>query len=231
MQERRTPEQVSLRPMSDDSPGLYLFSPPLAHAGDFAPALQEALAGGHVASVYLDLSGLGDGEGARLAAPLVEIVQKAGAAALVADARVAGRAKADGVHVRDAGDRLERALEDALESMRPDLIVGAGLLRNKHDAMTAGEADVDYVAFGEPSDDGWRPALAETLERVGWWAEIFNVPCVAFAGALEETTALVAAGADFVALGAAVWDDPRGPRVAVAQADALLKDAGRARAP
>jgi thiamine-phosphate pyrophosphorylase len=215
--------------MTDDSPGLYLFTPPLAGAGDFAAALQEALAGAPVASVFLDLSGFGEGEGARVAAPLVQIAQKAGAAALVGDARTAGRAKADGVHVRASGDALESALEEALDSMRPDRIVGAGLLRNRHDAMTAGEADVDYVAFGEPSPDGWRPALAETLERVGWWAEIFNVPCVAFAGALDEIEALVAAGADFVAVGGAVWDDPRGPRAAMTEAAARLAAAERAR--
>jgi thiamine-phosphate pyrophosphorylase len=208
--------------MSDDSPGLYLFTPPLAGAGDFAAALQEALAGAPVASVFLDLSGFGEGEAARIAAPLVQITQKAGAAALVGDARAAGRAKADGVHVRASGDMLVSALEEALDSMRPDRIVGAGLLRNRHDAMTAGEVDVDYVAFGEPSPDGWRPPLAETLERVGWWAEIFNVPCVAFAGALDEIEPLVAAGADFVALGGAVWDDPRGPRAAMADAAARL---------
>ncbi|MFZ9501389.1 MAG: thiamine phosphate synthase [Beijerinckiaceae bacterium] len=215
--------------MTDDSPGLYLFSPPLAQAGEFAAPLQEALAGGPVASVHLDLAGLGEGEGARVAAPFVALVQKAGAAALVGDVRTAGRAKADGVHVRASGEALEGALEEALQSMRPDRIVGAGLLRNRHDAMTAGEADVDYVAFGEPSADGWRPPLAETLERVGWWAEIFNVPCVAFAGSLEEAEALAAAGADFVALGAAVWDDPRGPRAAVAEALTRLAEAGRAR--
>ena len=71
--------------------------------------------------------------------------------------------------------------------------------------MTAGEVGADYVMFGEPRRDGCVPPLAETLERVAWWAEIFVTPCVAYAARLDDAAALAAAGADFVALGDAVW--------------------------
>ena len=88
--------------------------------------------------------------------------------------------------------------------------------------MMVGELDVDYVMFGDPAPDGWLPPLEQVVERVSWWAEIFNVPCVAFAARLEDVAALSQAGADFVALGDAVWEDARGPAAAVRDAQAAL---------
>jgi thiamine-phosphate pyrophosphorylase len=43
------------------------------------------------------------------------------------------------------------------------------------------------------------------LERVEWWAEVFEAPCIGYAGTLDEIAPLVAAGADFVALDPALW--------------------------
>ena len=88
--------------------------------------------------------------------------------------------------------------------------------------MTAGEAGADYVMFGEPRRDGWTPPLAETAERAAWWAEIFETPCVAFAARLDDVAPLAAAGADFVALGDAIWSAP-----SVEQAIAAAQDAAR----
>ena len=99
-------------------------------------------------------------------------------------------------------------LAEALASLHPARIVGAGGLRSRDDAMAAGEAGADYVMFGEPRRDGFTPPLAETVERTAWWAEIFETPCVAFAGALDAVAPLTAAGADFVALGDAIWLAP-----------------------
>jgi thiamine-phosphate pyrophosphorylase len=47
------------------------------------------------------------------------------------------------------------------------------------------------------------------LERVEWWSEVFEIPCVGYAGDAEEAAALAQAGADFVALGDFVWNDAR----------------------
>ena len=81
----------------------------------------------------------------------------------------------------------------------------------------AGEQDIDYLMFGAPGDPTSPDAI---LERTRWWAEIFNVPCVAFARSLEEIEPLADAGAEFIALEAAVWDNPRGPAAAVSEATA-----------
>ena len=71
--------------------------------------------------------------------------------------------------------------------------------------MIAGESGSDYVMFGEPDQAGKRPAFSAILDRVAWWAELFEPPCVAYAGAFEEIAPLAAAGADFVAIGDLVW--------------------------
>jgi thiamine-phosphate pyrophosphorylase len=127
--------------------------------------------------------------------------------------------------VTGVGDRLS----DALASLHPERIVGVGALRGRDDAMTAGEAGADYVMFGEPRRDGWAPPLAETAERVGWWAEIFQIPCVAYAARLDDVAALAAAGADFVALGEALWSAPSA-ELAIAAAEDAARKAAAARA-
>jgi thiamine-phosphate pyrophosphorylase len=60
-----------------------------------------------------------------------------------------------------------------------------------------------------------RDALAE---RVSWWTQLFNTPCVARAETLDDVAPLAKAGADFVLLDDAIWADKRGPAAAVAEA-------------
>jgi thiamine-phosphate pyrophosphorylase len=198
---------------------LYLITPALG-AGDldaFAPALREALAGGRVASVLARVAPGSEVAAKKIVARLLEISAPAGVALLVEnDARLAARAGADGVHVSAGG----AALSEALASLKPERIVGAGLLRSRDDAMSAGEAGADYVMFGEPRQDGYTPPAQETLERVAWWAEIFEPPCVGYAARLEDVGALAAAGADFIALGDAIWL-ANSPKAALADAAAL----------
>jgi thiamine-phosphate pyrophosphorylase len=76
--------------------------------------------------------------------------------------------------------------------------------------------------FGEPEDNGRRPSFEAIVERVEWWAEVFEIPCVAYAASADEVEPLVSAGADFIALGDWVFTDPRGAAAAVAGAAALL---------
>ncbi len=93
-------------------------------------------------------------------------------------------------------------------SLKPERIVGVGALRMRDDAMTAGEKGADYVMFGEPRGAAPPMALELLLERVGWWAEIFETPCVAYAESIEAAGRLAAAGADFVAVDDAIWGAP-----------------------
>jgi thiamine-phosphate pyrophosphorylase len=136
---------------------------------------------------------------------------------------IVARSGADGAHLRNV-----EAFKEAVSRLKPKNIAGAGGLHTRHEAMEAGQAGADYVMFGEPDADGRRPSFEAVVDRVEWWAEVFEVPCVAYAARLEEIPALAAAGADFVAVGEAVFDDPRGVRAALAEAAARLGSAGGA---
>jgi thiamine-phosphate pyrophosphorylase len=89
--------------------------------------------------------------------------------------------------------------------------------------MTAGELGADYVLFGEPDARGQRPSMEAIAERLGWWAELFEPPCVGFAASREEAYAFAAAGADFVLVGDFVWADPRGASAALADVEQAIR--------
>lgn len=133
-------------------------------------------------------------------APLIEAAQSRGTAALLfSDARLARTLRADGVHLA-AGDQPMARYGEAREILGNRFIVGADAGRSRHDAMMLGEAGADYLAFGSPGRDGGL-TLWPRLDLVEWWAEIFEVPCVATGSTSPaEVHAAAAAGADFVAV-------------------------------
>ena len=94
----------------------------------------------------------------------------------------------------------------------------------RDEAMTAGEKGADYVMFGEPRGGAPAMPLELLLERVGWWAEIFETPCVAYAETIEAARRLARAGADFVALEEAVWE-AASPAEALREAYGLVSKA------
>src|SRR5215831_15860661 len=141
---------------------------------------------------------------------LAQPVQKAGAALLVdGHAELVARGGADGAHLAGLA-----ALEEATPSLKPDRIAGVGSLATRHDSMSAGEMGADYVLFGEPDAKGQRPSAQAIAERLQWWDELFEPPCVGFAVSLDEASEFVAAGADFVLVSDLIWADPRGAKAA-----------------
>ncbi|MEK4032728.1 thiamine phosphate synthase [Methylocystis sp. IM3] len=199
--------------MSEDGPRLSLATPPLADARDFLPALESALSAGDVASLLVRFASDDPRRNEEILRALAAPAQEKGVAVLAEGApTVALRAKADGAQILGAG----AALAEAVEKLSPKHIVGAGGLALRDDAMRAGELGVDYVLFDDAD-------LAALLERVTWWAELFNTPCVARAETLAAVAPLAEAGADFVLLDDAVWTDSRGPAAAVAEALAALR--------
>jgi thiamine-phosphate pyrophosphorylase len=83
--------------------------------------------------------------------------------------------------------------------------------------MEAGEAGANYVAFGAFFPTGTKMVEHHaTPDILGWWTALSPIPCVAIGGITPENCApLVAAGADFLAVSAAVWHDPDGAAAAV----------------
>jgi len=217
--------------MADTAARLYLITPVLEDAS-FAPRLAEACATGAVAAVLLRLAPADERTLTNQVKALAPVAQEHGAAAIVtteakADlAAIAARGGADGAHVTGAGAALVRELRDRLKSERA---VGVGGIRTKDDAMTLGEAGVDYLLFGEPRPDGSLPSLESVVERASWWAEIFETPCVAYAPSLDAVEALAATNAEFDGLGDAVWNHPEGPAAALKAAAEILQREGASR--
>jgi thiamine-phosphate pyrophosphorylase len=194
------------------APRLYLVTP--QDAAGLADRLAESLAAADVAAVLLRLPATDERGQVNLAKALAPTVQQRGAALLLdGHPDLAARAGSDGAHVTGID-----ALEGALAALKPARIAGCGGLDTRHDAMLAAEAGADYVMFGEPDTAGRRPAFDSIAERVAWWAELFEIPCVGFAASLDEVEPLAAAGADFVAVGDWIFGDARGCSAAIADA-------------
>src|SRR5947207_1775896 len=196
------------------APRIYLVTPPVADPAGLKDALASAVGAGDVAAVLVRVAATDERTMINRVKVLAPIVQGRGAALLVeGHPEIVARAGADGAHVTGVA-----ALAEALALLKPARIAGCGGLASRHDAMVAAESGADYVMFGEPDEDAHRPSFEAVLDRVAWWAEVFEIPCVGFAASVEETEQLAAAGADFVALGDAVFGDARGPAVAMAEA-------------
>lgn len=206
--------------MAEAQPRLYLISPPLAAAAPFAAALEAALTAGDVACLLLRLETLAASDSKKILTTLVPLAQKHDAAVLLEDPSLAGRFDADGVHAAGLGADLDAALAAMkARGAKDEKIVGVGGVASRHDAMLAGEAGVDYLMFGVPDGEAAQSADAE---MVAWWAEISTVPCVAFAHELADVASFAEAGADFIALDAAVWQHKDGAAAAVQTAMAAL---------
>ena len=91
--------------------------------------------------------------------------------------------------------------------------------------MVAAERGADYVMFGEPEANGRRPAFAAIVERIEWWAGVFEIPCVGLPRRWTRWDRLPRPAPISSPSAGRIWDDPRGPAAAVADAAARL-DAG-----
>jgi thiamine-phosphate pyrophosphorylase len=197
---------------------LILITPLIDEAALFADLLSVACAADDIAAVIARLSPASESELSVRARALLPLVQEKNIAFLLQDrADLAVKIGADGAHL--FGTQM---LRNAVPILRPKLIAGAGGLVTRDDAMSAGEAGADYVMFGEPDAAGKSPSLPAIVERVAWWAEIFEIPCVAFAETADQAAELARAGADFIALGAAVWSDRERTRTLIAEAAARI---------
>ncbi|MCZ6522610.1 MAG: thiamine phosphate synthase [Alphaproteobacteria bacterium] len=204
---------------------LYLITPPALEPRAFAGALEAALGAGDVACLQLRLKAVDDGTvdgGAvddetvlRAAAELMPLCHARDVALIVNDRPdLAAAAGADGVHI----GQQDADFASARQAMGADAIVGVTCHDSRHLAMAAAEAGADYVAFGAFFESATKAPKSRTEpEILAWWSEIFEIPCVAIGGITVANCApLVAAGADFLAVSAGVWDFAQGPAAAVA---------------
>jgi thiamine-phosphate pyrophosphorylase len=196
------------QPQGRGDASLYLVSPQEV-GGSFPDRLRAALDGGPVAAFQLRVKGVDQHALARLAEPLQAICADRDVAFIVNDdMSLAKRIGADGVHLgqQDGDPREARAL------LGPAAQIGVTCHDSRHFAMEAGEAGVDYVAFG-----AFFPTSTKEVKHrpepalLSWWATLFELPCVAIGGITPTNGGeLVKAGADFLAVSGAVWnaEDP-----------------------
>ncbi|GAA5110258.1 thiamine phosphate synthase [Bartonella jaculi] len=150
--------------------------------------------------ILYDSQGMSDDEAflQKQAQIYAEDVQKNDAALLIAgDSRIAGRIKADGLHVE--GDF--NALTYYENQKKEQKIIGFGNLRNRHSAMLAGEAGVDYLFFGKLGADKKPHAHPRNVQLAKWWAEIMEIPAVVQAGSDFSTfDEVVKTACEFIAV-------------------------------
>jgi thiamine-phosphate pyrophosphorylase len=202
-------------------PRLYLATPVVDDPAQLMASLPGLLAAADVAAVLLRLKPTDQRTMISRVKTLAPVIQDGGAALLLdGHVELVARAGADGAHLTGI-----EAMEDAMPTLKPDRIAGVGGLATRHDSMAAGEAGADYVLFGEPDAKGQRPSVEAIAERLQWWAELFEPPCVGFAASREEAREFAAAGADFVLVGDFIWNDKRGAKAALMEAEQTIRQA------
>lgn len=205
---------------------LYLVTPPAFDPDRFAVTLDETLAAGDVACLQLRLKQpddmpVADGVILQAAEALLPVTRRHGVALIINDRPdLALTAGADGVHI----GQDDTPYEKARKILGNDAIIGVTCHNSRHLAMLAGEAGADYVAFGAFYPTGTKDASTRAdPEVLTWWQETMEIQCVAIGGiTVENGSALVAAGADFLAVSGGVWSYADGPAEAVRRFNAFL---------
>ncbi|HWE07004.1 MAG TPA: thiamine phosphate synthase [Rhizomicrobium sp.] len=200
---------------------LYLVTPPVFDPRSFASTFKNALAAGDIASVQLRLKDVADDEIRRSADLLMPIAQTAGVAFILNDRPdLAAELGADGVHI----GQDDASYREARDRVGKDAIVGVTCHASRHLAIEAAEQGADYVAFGAffPTTTKQPKARAD-IDLLAWWSELMSVPCIAIGGiTIDNARPLIAAGANFLAVCAGVWNHPDGAAAAVKDFNALF---------
>ncbi len=183
---------------------LYLVSP-LDVGGAFPDRLERALAAGPVVAFQFRMKGVDQHEAVKLAEPLQAICAAHDCAFIVNDdVGLAKRLGADGVHLGQSdGD-----VREARDVLGREVQIGVTCHASRDLALEAGDDGADYVAFGAFFPSTTKPSEHRPeLDLLTWWQTMVELPCVAIGGITPANCApLVTAGADFIAVSAAVWD-------------------------
>ena len=194
---------------------LYLITPPrIDDLAAFGHALAQALDAGDVAALQIRLKDVSDEIITAAVEVFAPIARMRDVAVILPDRPdLAARLGCDGVHV----GQDDAPLAEARRIMGKEAMIGVTCHDSLHLAMEAAEGGADYVAFG-----AFFPTLTKDAathadpEILTGWQQDMVVPCVAIGGITVETARqLAAAGADFLAVSAGVWNHAEGPAKAV----------------
>lgn len=190
--------------------------------GTPAKRVVAAFAGGDIASLILPQDERDEASFQAYAEEIVPAAQAAGIAVVIAgDSRIAGRVKADGLHV----EARKAELADVVGRLQDRMMVGVGGAKTRDDALELGEERPDYIFFGRFGYDNKPEPHPRNLSLGRWWAEMIEIPCIVMAGSdVASVEAVAATGAEFVALSAAVFAEGAEPATVIAKANALLDE-------
>ena len=164
---------------------LYLIIDAEMAVSSTADTVERLLQAGDVACIRLQHSANSDAL-RQAAERLVPITARHEIALVVEDAvELVRQVSADGIHLSDG----EIDPVEARSELGGDAIVGVRFNGSRHDIMEAGQQGADYIAFG-----------AENLDDALWWAELFEIPCVAEASNDSDIEAIAQGSIEFLAL-------------------------------
>ena len=141
------------------------------------------------------------------ASELLELCHRSGARLIVNDnLRLADLIDADGVHL----GKGDASVREARIILGPKKAIGVSCYNSLQQALDAEAAGADYVAFGSFFASGTKPqAVAAPLSLLQEAKRRLAVPVVAIGGITPDNAgSLVEAGADALAVIAALFDSP-----------------------
>ena len=190
-----------------EQPQIYLITPPSIELSRFPDQLARVLDSAEIACIRLALAGSDEDAIARAADACREVAHARDVALVISNhVLLAQRLGLDGVHLDDAA----RSVRAARKELGADAIVGSFCGASSHDGMTAGEAGVDYVAFGPVGTATLGDGTRAERDLFQWWSEMIEVPVVAEGGLTPDLIRDLTPCTDFFGIGDEIWsqDDP-----------------------
>jgi len=192
--------------------GLYAITPDEPDESRLLGMAASALAGGARVLQFRDKT-TAAGRRQRLASAMQSLCRQYGACFIVNDdLALALRVDADGVHLGGAdGD-----LATARRALPPGRVLGASCYADVDRARAAVAAGADYVAFGAVCPSPTKPgAVRAPLDIFSRWHSESTVPACAIGGiSLDTAPAIIAAGADLLAVITDLFAAPDLPAIA-----------------
>lgn len=193
---------------------IYLLTPPRIDDIDtFIKTLEAVLSSAPIACLQIRLKDIASQKIIDISKKLIPLCHEYGTLVLINDdPEIASECGADGVHLGQSDMDINLA-----KTLLPEgALIGITCHNSRELAFSAGSDGADYVAFGAffetHTKSGAQPA---DLEILTWWHEAIEIPSVAIGGITPDNAqAVIAAGADFIAVSSGVWDYEHGPQEA-----------------
>jgi thiamine-phosphate pyrophosphorylase len=186
-----------------ESTQVYLITPTDAELSFYTDTLAPLLDKFPLACVRLGLVSDDESTISRHADQMREVAHERDVSAVITTHyRMVDQLGLDGVHRVDAA----KSLRDIRDELGADAIVGAHCGTSRHAGMNAGEAGADYVCFGPMTQTALGDEAVAEFDTFEWWSQMVELPVIAEGNLTLDVAATIAPVADFIALGAELWN-------------------------